>query len=285
MQLLSTSRQFSNTSQITTSKYSKLEFDFTNCIRMSQINPQYVLSAIARDKLVSRKLLLQYPNDLDMDHIQTLPFPQLYPNNSFDIIPVQFNSAEFVIYLGFYEDMANFLYMQLLMVGTKYPDKESLLLSCKEWVKKCMEDNSISKTSILPNRKVEKWMIKKIGLREAVIKDINWLWIEAKKNPIMMQNYLDTQEEKIQYEDLTLKDYVMEIMNQRLEKLEIFDKNVQTHMVEEITGEVIKKKSVESTKKNLEEEDEETNEETTQKMKGYKKANHYKKKKSKGRKR
>lgn len=251
---------------------------------MSQINPKYVLSAIARDKLVSRKLISQYRNDLDMDCIQALPFPQLYPNNRFDMIPVQFNSTEFLIYLGFCEDTANYLYIQLLIVGTTYPDKESLLISCKEWIKKCIKNKGISKTSKIPNSKAKKWMMKSLGLREVVVKDINQLWIEAKKNPSMMQNYLDSQKKKTQYEDLTLKDYVMEMMNQRLEKLETFDNDVKTYIAEEITEEAIKKELVESTKEELEKANEEMSKEPAQKMKNSKKANYHKKKKSKGRK-
>lgn len=41
---------------------------------------------------------------------------------------------------------------------------------------------------------------------------------------------------------MILKDYIMEMINQRLKKLQIFDKIIQTHMIEEITEKVIKKK-------------------------------------------
>lgn len=270
-------------------------------MRMSQINPQHVLSAFARDKLESHKLILQYPNDPNMDHVQTLPFPQLYPNNSFDIIPVQFNSMEFMIYLGFHKDMANFLYMKPLMVNKTYAEKNSLLLTCKDWIKKRIEENNISNVLILPNSEVGNWMMSDMGLRKVVIKDINRLWTEAKKNPIMMQNYLDTQDGRIKYKDLTLKDYVMAMINQRLEKLEIFDKDVQLYMSEETiekitkgtteeltegtTEEGIEKEIMKPAKETVEESTGETPEEMTQKIKGRKKVNHYKKKKSKGRKR
>lgn len=264
---------------------------------MSQINPQYVLSAFARDKLESHKLILQYLDEPNMDHIQNLPFPQLYPNNSFDIIPVQFNSMEFMIYLGFHKEMATFLYMKPLMVNKTCPEKNLLLLTCKVWIKKRIEENNISNASILPNTEVGNWMMSDIGLREVVITDINRLWTEAKKNPIMMQNYLDTQDGRIKYKDLTLKDYVMEMINQRLEKLEIFDKDVQLHINEEtiekltkgttdeLTEEVIEKEIMEPAKEAVEEATGEAHEEKTQKIKGRKKVNHYKKKKSKGRKR
>lgn len=274
-------------------------------MKMSQINPQYVLSAFARDKLESQKLILQYPDDLNMDYIQNLPFPQLYPNNSFDIIPVQFNSMEFMIYLGFHKDIATFLYMKPLMVNKTYAERYLLVLTCKEWIKKRIDDNNISNASILPNSDVGNWMMNDMGLREVVITDINRLWIEAKKNPIMMQNYLDTQDGRIKYKDLTLKDYVMAMINQRLEKLEIFDKDVQTHIsgktienltrgtteeltkgvIKETTEEVIEKEIMEPAKEIVEESTGETPEGKTQKIKGRKKVNHYKKKKSKGRKR
>lgn len=56
-----------------------------------------------------------------------------------------------------------------------------------------------------------------IGLREKVITDINQLWSAAKKKPIMMQNYLDSQTKEMDFEDLTLENYVVEMINQRVE--------------------------------------------------------------------
>lgn len=56
-----------------------------------------------------------------------------------------------------------------------------------------MEDSSISSTSILLNCGVGNSIIKNIGLREVVIKDINWLWIKSEKksdNVIKLFGYL-----------------------------------------------------------------------------------------------
>lgn len=69
-----------------------------------------------------------------------------------------------------------------------------------------------------------------ICLREEVIIDINQLWTSSKQNQIMMQNYLDSQKEEIIFNKLTLKDYIIEITCQRVEKLEFFNEDVCTHM-------------------------------------------------------
>lgn len=50
----------------------------------------------------------------------------------------------------------------------------------------------------------------------------------------------------------------MEMINQRLKKLQIFNKNIQTYMIEEITEKVIKKEIMELIKEKLEEATEET---------------------------
>lgn len=243
---------------------------------MSEVNPQYILSTIARDKLKSHGLISQDLNNPDMDYVKPLPFPQPYLNNNFDIIPVQFNSEEFVVYLGFYEDIAAHLYFQTLKIHNKDPDKAILLLACKEWIKQCIDEST--NTIILPNSWVRNWMMSEImGLREKVITDINQLWSAAKKNPIMMQNYLDSQKEEMDFEDLTLENYVVEMINQRVERLEIFDEDVQTYMNEETTKEETEKITEETT----EETTENATEQTTKK-KSRKKTNHYKKKKSKG---
>lgn len=50
----------------------------------------------------------------------------------------------------------------------------------------------------------------------------------------------------------------MEMINQQLKKLQIFNKNIQTHTIEEITEKVIKKEIMELIKEKLEEATEET---------------------------
>lgn len=51
---------------------------------------------------------------------------------------------------------------------------------------------------------------------------------------------------------------MMEMINQRLKELQIFNKNIQTHMIEEITKKVIKKEIMELIKEKLEEATKET---------------------------
>lgn len=78
---------------------------------MPQIDSQYILSMVAKDKLKSYRLISKRPDYPEMDNIQTLPFPQLYPNNSFDIIPIQFNTMELITYLDFNNFTALSLYV------------------------------------------------------------------------------------------------------------------------------------------------------------------------------
>lgn len=92
-----------------------------------------------------------------------------------------------------------------------------------------------------------------------------------------MQNYLDSQTKETDFEDLTLENYVVEMINQRVEKLEIFDEDVRTYMNEETTKEETEKITEETNEEKTENETEQT-----AKKKSRKKTNHYKKKKSKG---
>lgn len=60
-----------------------------------------------------------------------------------------------------------------------------------------------------------------------------------------MQNYLDSisHEKKLSFNILTLKDYIIEITKQRMEKLELFDKDFTTYLSKG------KKKTTRETKK------------------------------------
>lgn len=204
---------------------------------MSQIDISLVLTINSREKLLSDGLMSQDDNNPNMDHLQPLPFPQIYPNISFDIIPCQFNTIEFVIYLGFCKDKATSLYHQSFPNNETLPNKMNLLKCCQDWIEKCakeyIDEDVTSNLPILPDSEVGKFIMRDVMyLRKEVITDINWLWIVSQQNPIMMQNYLDSQKKKKSFNMLTLKDYIIEITKQRVEKLELFNKDFTTYLSE-----------------------------------------------------
>lgn len=241
---------------------------FPSHIKMSQIDVPFILTINSREKLLSNGLMSQDNDNPNMDHLQPLPFPQIYPNISFDIIPCQFNTYEFMIYLGFCKDKAKSLYLKSFPNSETLPNKINLLKCCQNWIKECakeyIDEDGISNLPILPDSDVGNFIMRDVMcLRNEVIMDINWLWIVSQQNPIMMQNYLDSYKGKISFNMLTLKDYIIEITKQRVEKLELFETDFQTYMREKTRQEEKKQKTEQGFEEMSEEIDNETVEKTT----------------------
>lgn len=87
--------------------------------------------------------------------------------------------------------------------------------------------------AVMGNTPLGDSIMKKMGLIEDVIAEVNSLWELTKQDPMLMNRYLNNKKDasnQMSLENLSLVDYVHENMIERMTKLLIFDMEVNDNL-------------------------------------------------------
>lgn len=183
-------------------------------------------------KLQSRNLLAPDLDEVACWTLQTLPFSLMFPRIMFynNQIPCGFNTPSFLIYLGFRASIAIGIYTNCQQLH--YATRVTLMESAKSHVNRKWSENS-HVGAVIGNTPLGDSIMKKMGLVEDVIAEVNSLWELTKQDPMLMNRYLNNDKNasnSMSFESLTLADFVHENMIERMTKLLALDMDVNENL-------------------------------------------------------
>lgn len=179
------------------------------------ISFEEVLKISATMKLQSRNLLHLYPDEMGCWKLEPLPFSMMFPLITFHDgkIPCGFNTPSFLVYLGFRPLIAIGIFARCQ--EAHFPTRLTLMESAKshvklKWSKSAYNDQAIGNTPLGNS------VLGVMGLVENVIAEINGLWERGKQDPSVMERHVNAG-------NLTLLEFVQEVLVQRMTKLLVLD--------------------------------------------------------------
>lgn len=183
-------------------------------------------------KLQSRNLLAPDSDEVACWTLQTLPFSLMFPRIIFynNQIPCGFNTPSFLIYLGFRPSVAIGIYSKCQQLH--YATRVTLMESVKSHVNRKWSENS-HVGAVMGNTPLGDSIMKKMGLVEDVIAEVNSLWELTKLDSTFMNRYLNNNKNApnpMSLENLTLADFVHENMIERMTKLLALDMEVNENL-------------------------------------------------------
>lgn len=183
-------------------------------------------------KLQFHNLLAPNPDEVACWTLQTLPFPLMFPRITFynNQIPCGFNTPSFLIYLGFRPSVAIGIYSKCQQIH--YATRLTLMESVESHLNLKWSENS-HVGAVLGNTPLGDSIMKKMGLIEDFIAEVNSLWELTKQDPMLMNRYLNKKKDgsnQMSLENLSLADFVHENMIERMTKLLTFDMEVNENL-------------------------------------------------------
>lgn len=182
-----------------------------------------VLSILAEDKLTSYSLIKYDPDRLFFWDIKPLPFDMVYlPYIKFHEgkIPLYFNHTGIAIYLGFTQAVAENMFTDLYLVNMSNPTRSEALEAVHNHIDAKWAARTHTGTAI--GTPMATTMMTQAGLTPEVQAEVNILYSMFERNAGVFQDYLDNHPGKMA-ESLQMVDFIHELINQRMKKLEKLD--------------------------------------------------------------
>lgn len=191
-----------------------------------------VLKFETATKLQSHNLLAPRPDDIACWTLQPLPFALMFPRIMFHDyqIPCGFNTPSFLIYLGFRPSIAIGIFGKCQELH--YATRITLMESVKSHVNQKWSESTHA-GAVMGNTPLGNSIMNKMGLVEDVIAEVNGLWELTKQDPVLMNRYLNNESNALNqktFENLTLADFVLENLIERMTKLLVLDMEVNENL-------------------------------------------------------
>lgn len=211
-----------------------------------------VLSVATTKKLQAHNLISSRPNDVASWILQPLPFSMMFERIKFHNgqIPCGFNTPSYLLYLGFRPLIAIGIFSRCQ--EQRNPTRLALMESVNshvdlKWSKSpCTLTLTSTSTSTSSTQVVVVWgntplgnsIMADMGLYDEVIAEVNVLWELARQDPSIMNRYLNERSNSNnldgdgnnEFEDLTLADFVKEVLIERMNKLLVLEIDVNLHL-------------------------------------------------------
>lgn len=184
----------------------------------SQVDFDHVLTRAAIDKLHIYGLLSDYPCDSSFWTIEHLPFYRDLPYIKFHNkkIPAYFNHPSITVYLGFRVDVGVEIFLRLFtrLEPTRANTMEAVHTHIDAKWSTRSQTGATFDTAAMANT-----VMTDIGLTPETIEEVKLLHQEFERNAGIFQDYLDQNHSK-SAENLRIVDFIHELMNKRMAKLE-----------------------------------------------------------------
>lgn len=191
-----------------------------------------VLKPRSVQKLQAHNLISSRPNDMACWTLQPLPFSMMFGRIRFHNgqIPCGFNTPSYLLYLGF---------RPLIAIGIfgrcqeqRYPTRLALMETVNSHVNLKWSESACAGAA-RGNTPLGNSIMGAIGLFDDVIAEVNGLWELTRQDPSIMNRYMNDNSNDFDgtaFEDLTLADFVKEILTERMNKLLILDIDVNVSL-------------------------------------------------------
>lgn len=183
-----------------------------------QVDFDHVLTRAAIDKLHIYGLLGDYPCNLSFWTIEHLPFYRDPPYIKFHNkkIPAYFNHPAITVYLGFRVHIGVDIFMRLYsrMEATRANTMEAVHRHIDAKWSTRSQTGATFDTSAMANT-----VMTDIGLSPETIEEVKLLHQEFERNAGIFQDYFDQNHSK-SAENLRIVDFIHELMNKRMARLE-----------------------------------------------------------------
>ncbi len=140
------------------------------------------------------------------------------------------NTPSFLIYLGFRPSIAIGIFGKCQELH--YATRITLMESVQSHVNQKWSENTHA-GAVMGNTPLGISIMNKMGLVEYVIADVNGLWELTKQDPMLMNRYLNNESNALNqktFENLTLADFVLENLIERMTKLLVLDMEVNENL-------------------------------------------------------
>lgn len=177
-----------------------------------------VLTQAAIDKLHIYGLLSEYPSEFAFWEIEYLPFYRDLPYIKFHDkkIPAYFNHPGVAIYLGLRVDIGVEVYMRLYT--RTEPTRIETMAAIHEHIDSKWSTR-IHTSATFDTPAMADMVMTEIGLSPEIIEEVKVLHQEFQRKPSIFQDYFDKNHHK-NFENLRIVDFIHELMNKRMAKLE-----------------------------------------------------------------
>lgn len=184
----------------------------------SQVDFDHVLTIAAIEKLHIYGLLSDYPCEWSFWEVEHLPFYRDLPYIKFHNkkIPAYFNHPGIVVYLGFRVVVGVEIFMRL------YTRMRPTRLNTMEAVHSHIDAKWSTRThtgATFDTPAMADSVMTEIGLTPETIEEVKLLHLEFERNAGIFQDYFDQNHHK-SADNLRIVDFIHELMNKRMAKLE-----------------------------------------------------------------
>lgn len=187
----------------------------------TQVDFDHVLTRAAIDKLHIYGLLSNYPCEAAFWEVEHLPFYRDLPYIKFHNkkIPAYFNHPGIVVYLGFRVDIGVEIFMRLYSRTT--PTRINTMAAVHahidtKWSTRTQTGATFDTPAMADTVMTE------IGLTPEIREEVKVLHLEFQRNAGIFQEYFDKNHRK-NAENLRIVDFIHELVNKRMAKLEKLD--------------------------------------------------------------
>lgn len=191
-----------------------------------------VLKLGTTQKLQAHNLIGSRPNEMACWTLQPLPFSMMFERIRFHNgqIPCGFNTPSYLLYLGFRPLIAIGIFGRCQEL--RPPTRLALMESVTSHVNQTWSENACSGVA-MGNTPLGNSIMSAMGLFDDVIAEVNGLWELARQDPSIMNRYLNDHSNDFKdkrFDQLTLLDFVKEILIERMNKLLILDIDVNVNL-------------------------------------------------------
>lgn len=187
---------------------------------------QLVLQPGTTTKLQNHNLLSSNVDSAGFWTLGVLPFATIFPLITIENgkIPRAFNTVAFLCYLGLEPPIAQHIFSELQNIIEV--TEITLTTLAKNYVHYRRSISPLSEAGLVST--VGDLLMAFMGLNGFVRAQVNGLWQRTQQNPSTMDRYLNSTPGRT-LASLTLVDYVEEVLDQRMTKMHILDKEVNQH--------------------------------------------------------
>lgn len=193
--------------------------DYLGMLVPTQVDFDHVLTNAVIDKLHKYNALSEYPSEQSFWTIEYLPFYYNYPYVKFHDkkIPAYYNHPAIVVYLGFRAEVGVDIFMRLY--SRTVPTRAKTLAAVHAHIDTKWAGRTHTGASFDTPAMADTVMSYDLGLTRETIEEVKLLGLEFDRNAGIFQDYFDKNHSK-NFENLKLVDFVHELINKRMAKLE-----------------------------------------------------------------